>query len=87
MSIRHHLCRVGVLVVLLAWGLTVHGQVAVSHRSAQISLNSGVIDTRKSPDDHSLADHVLVKYPGPVTAGQYRALEAVAQRIYTYLPY
>lgn len=30
---------------------------------------------------------VLVKYPAPVTAGQYRALEAATQRIYTYLPH
>ncbi len=87
MSVRPRLARVGVLVFPLVWGLAVHGQEGGPDRSTRISLNSGVIDIRKSPDDPPRGDRVLVKYPGPVTAGQVRALAAAAQRIYTYLPY
>jgi len=86
MSLWRPLSRVVLLLPALAGGLTVHGRDAVSDRWWRISLNSCVIDTRKTFDDHSPDDRVLVKYPGPVTAGQYRALEATAQRIYTYLP-
>jgi subtilisin family serine protease len=65
-----------------------------------ISLSSRVIDTsglepalpealRARPAD-SLdpdGDVVLVKFPGPVTAGQEEALRAASLRVYTYLPF
>jgi hypothetical protein len=64
---------------------------------ATISLNSQVIDTsRPEPAElpkalraqEAVEDEVLlVKFPGPVTAGQVGALEAAGARIYTYLPY
>ncbi len=55
-----------------------------------IALRSGSIDTRKAaavlPGEHDDA-YVLVKFPGPVTASQRAALEAVSLRVYTYLPH
>jgi len=63
-----------------------------------ISLNSGVIDTsrpqpaiaealRVRPEDSIEDEIVLVKFPGPVTARQIRALRAESLQVYTYLPY
>jgi Subtilase family len=69
-------------------------------RSRLISLSSGAIDVTRPaavPEHLSAAastgsvapatEVVLVKFPGPVTAAQYAALEAAAVRIYTYLPH
>jgi hypothetical protein len=60
---------------------------------ALVSLSSGVIDPRQPPaipralraaeDD----EHVLVKFPAPVTASQLEALRHAVRRIYTYLPH
>ncbi|MCP4662096.1 MAG: S8 family serine peptidase [bacterium] len=79
------------------------GQEAIPEASSLISLNSVVIDTEGPPpaipenlkvgfEEVRFADtfeneYLLVKFPGPVTAGQYEALEAVTDRIYTYLPH
>ena len=67
-----------------------------------ISLNSRVIDTsrpeaaiteevaealRVRPEDSVEDEIVLVKFPGPVTARQIKALRAASLRVYAYLPY
>jgi hypothetical protein len=66
-----------------------------------ISLNSRVIDTsrpepetpeiaealRVRPEDAIEDEIVLVKFPGPVTARQVKALKAASLRVYAYLPY
>ncbi len=63
-----------------------------------ISLESTVIDTsrpqpaipealRVGPGDTVEDEVVLVKFPGPITARQERALRAASLRVYTYLPY
>jgi Subtilase family len=66
--------------------------------AAVISLESAVIDTsrplpaipealRVGPGDTVEDEIVLVKFPGPVTARQERALRAASLQVYTYLPY
>ena len=67
-----------------------------------ISLNSRVIDTsrpesetaeaiaealRVRPEDSVEDEILLVKFPGPVTARQIKALKAESLRVYAYLPY
>jgi hypothetical protein len=63
-----------------------------------ISLNSRVIDTsrpqpaiaeelRVRPEDSIEDEIMLVKFPGPVTARQIKALRAASLRVYTYLPF
>ncbi len=63
-----------------------------------ISLDSVAVDTRDpSPKvpSHLRAEsgepaalrYVLVKFPGPITAEQDRALRSAAEQVYTYLPY
>jgi hypothetical protein len=63
-----------------------------------ISLSSGAIDTsrpqpaipealRARPEEATGDEIVMVKFPGPVTARQIRALRAASVRVYTYLPY
>ncbi len=67
-----------------------------------ISLNSRVIDTSRPeaaitetvdeallvrPEDAIEDEIVLVKFPGPVTARQVKALKAESLRVYAYLPY
>lgn len=60
-----------------------------------ISLNSHVIDPQRPaaipPALQAEAggdfEYVLVKFPGPPSAAQLRALEAAVERVYTYLPY
>ncbi|MEM7352559.1 MAG: S8 family serine peptidase, partial [Acidobacteriota bacterium] len=78
------------------------GQPAVAQqeadRSRTIALHSHVIDVadaeRGIPADlkavasqGSGEDYVLIKFPGPPSAEQIRALEARVDRIYTYLPH
>lgn len=82
-----------VAAVLLACGPA----VAAARPPAQgvISLNSHTIDVarpqaapealRADPGTRG-AEYVLVKFGGPVTAGQQEALAAAARRVYTYLP-
>ena len=87
--------KVGSLSVclLLAVGpAPVSGDEAVRH--SLISLNSQVIDTRGPGAGIPAAlrapagsEYVLVKFPGPVSASQYEALQQATERIYTYLPY
>ncbi|HEX4952414.1 MAG TPA: S8 family serine peptidase [Thermoanaerobaculia bacterium] len=63
-----------------------------------ISLASGAIDTRRTvpepaeslrarPAEPGEDEVLLVKFPGPVTARQAKALRAASRRIYTYLPH
>ncbi len=65
--------------------------------STRIVLSSRVIDTRAPeasvpeslrarPEEDVLDQIVLVKFPGPITAQQERALRAASLRVYTYLP-
>src|SRR5215208_696822 len=73
--------------------------LSLEARSATvISLNSRVIDTsrpqpaiaeelRVRPEDSIQDEIMLVKFPGPVTARQIKALRAASLRVYTYLPY
>ena len=66
-------------------------------RSRAIVLTSGVIDVarpaavaeplRAAAPAGAAGEVLLVKFPGPVTARQYAALEAASERIYTYLPH
>ncbi|MCP4661865.1 MAG: S8 family serine peptidase, partial [bacterium] len=95
--------RLGLLVLLALGALAAYGQEIVPGRSSVISLNSVVIDVGKplpaiprhltvGSEELPLKDagdnrYFLVKYPGPVTAAQYRTLAAAAERIYTYLPH
>jgi hypothetical protein len=68
-----------------------------AQESTKIFLSSRVIDTRTPeagvpeglrarPEEDVEDQIVLVKFPGPVTAAQMRALRAASLRIYTYLP-
>ena len=70
---------------------------AQGDRSAVIALSSHTIDIHsaearvpealKSFAGEAGGDVVLVKFPGPVSAAQLRALESRVERIYTYLPH
>ncbi len=94
MTLRHPLLRCALLLGLLAPG-SATGQPAVERR--WISLNSVAIDTAAPaavPEGLSVqpragdeTEVVLVKFPGPVTAAQFQALQAAALRVYTYLPH
>ncbi len=88
------------LTLLAALSLCMPAQAStLDERAADvISLNSRVIDTRgpepeisKSlrvrPEDAVEDEIVLVKFPGPVTTRQMKALREASLRIYTYLPY
>ncbi len=66
-------------------------------RGAFVSLNSVRVDPRAptaalparllARPGSGADDYVLVKFPGPITAGQAKALRAAAERVYTYLPH
>ncbi len=84
------------LAVILALLLPCPGATQEAERSRWISLNSVAIDATapagvpealrfrlQAGEDREV---VLVKFPGPVTAAQLKALEASALRVYTYLP-
>ena len=72
---------------LLACDATPDAATTELDRSYVIALGSQPIDTRiAAPAAPGSADHLLVKFAGPVSAAQLEALEATAQ-IYTYLPY
>ncbi len=83
-------------LLLALFGLDRQAEAAAVDRGTQISLRSGVIDTRDlppiparlraDPGDASGA-YVLVKYPRPIAAAEHRALAAAALEIYTYLPH
>ena len=75
--------------------LPAHAEPA-TERSRTISLSSGEIDITAGERDvpvglKALAgagnDYVLVKFPGPVSAEQIRALEQRVEKVYTYLPH
>ncbi len=83
------------LLALLGGGLA-----QASDESRIISLNSFTIDTSRpvpavaeslaAPVDRALDEMpeiVLVKFPGPVTARQEKALREASLRVYTYLPH
>lgn len=68
-----------------------------AQESTTIRLSSRTIDTRAPeagvpeglrarPEEDAENQIVLVKFPGPVTARQERALRAASLRVYTYLP-
>ncbi len=89
--------RTSVAVVLLFLTLAVAARAEGTAESALILLDSQIIDTSRpqhltaeavaAADDGSGEEVVLVKFPGPVTAGQQRALAASGVRVYTYLPH
>lgn len=63
-------------------------------RERLVSLASGVIDAADpGPVPESLAagaagsSYAIVKFPGPVSAEQLRALHGAVENVYTYLPY
>lgn len=84
---------------ILAPRLPAQEALSLEARAATvISLNSRVIDTsrpeteiaealRVRPEDAIEDEILLVKFPGPVTARQMKALRAESLRVYTYLPY
>jgi len=87
------------LLTVVCHRLPAQESASLESRSATvISLNSRVIDTsrpgpaisealRARPEDSIEDEIVLVKFPGPVTARQIKALNAESLRVYTYLPY
>ena len=79
-------------------GAQVPGEAAEAvPASALISLRSGALDTRRLPPAREAlrsgaarepdAGYRLVKFPGPVSRRQVRALEGAGVRIYAYLPH
>jgi hypothetical protein len=94
MILRHPVLCVALLLGALTPSFAA-GEPAVE-RSRRITLNSVAIDTAAPaavPEELSVRPRVgdgsevaLVKFPGPVTAAQLRALEAAALRVFTYLP-
>ena len=89
------------LLLLAAFSHRLPAQEAASleaRPATVISLNSRVIDTtrpepaiaealRVRPEDSIENEIVLVKFPGPVTARQIKALRAESLQVYTYLPH
>lgn len=85
-----------ILIGLALCGLSAES-AEVPERSVLIELASRTLDVREaaaSLDKLDVAtaeagaeDYVLVKFPGPVTAAQAAALEALVERVVTYLPY
>ncbi len=87
----------GWAAALLFLGSTLVQAQPVANDSQLILLNSRVIDTsrpqaeisealRVRTDDPSADEVVLIKFPGPITAAQEKALRAASLRVYTYLP-
>ncbi len=87
----------GPLTAAVVFASAAGAEYDTTDRSTQISLRSGIVDTR-FPDaavpEHLRAGsgdgsdaYVLVKYPAPINAEQRRALEISTERIYTYLPH
>ena len=84
--------RCFILLALLGGGLA-----QASDESSLITLNSVSIDTSRplpavaeslaAPVDHGADEIVLVKFPGPVTALQEKALREASLRVYTYVPH
>jgi MYXO-CTERM domain-containing protein len=85
-------------VSLLGCGAMDREETKPDDGSAVISLNSVTIQPgdaltsipehlRAAPGDAVAQAVVLVKFPGPITAEQERALRSAAARVYTYLPY
>jgi Subtilase family/PKD domain len=78
------------LLLLIACGPMTETAVPDQDRHHLIALGSQLIDTRAAaPDTPSTQTgdgYALVKFPGPVTAEQLRALAMTAQ-VYTYLPH
>lgn len=95
MILRHPLPCCTLLLGLLAPSLAMAAETA--ERSRSISLNSVAIDVQApaavpeelsvQPQPREETEVVLVKFPGPVTAEQRKALDAAALRVYTYLPH
>src|SRR5215210_3791746 len=87
--------------VLLLGSTLVQAQPKAADESRLILLNSHVIDTsRPRPQtltipealrlpgvDPKADEIVLVKFPGPITAQQEKALRAASLQVYTYLPH
>jgi hypothetical protein len=94
MTLRQPFLCCALLLGLLP-SLAAAGEPAME-RSRRITLNSVAIDTAvpaEAPEDLRFqapageeSEVVLVKFPGPVTAEQRKALAAAALRVYTYLP-
>ncbi len=93
-------CRFPVLTALGLLALQAFSASAqeATDRSRTIALASHVIDVaaaergiaaelRAAGGDGAAEDIVLIKFPGPVSAAQLRALEQRVERIYTYLPH
>ncbi len=91
------------LFTVLSPSLPAQEALSLEARAATvISLNSRVIDTsrpessvaeeipealRVRPEDSIEDEIMLVKFPGPVTARQVKALKAASLKVYAYLPY
>lgn len=101
MSMRSAVFGWGGAALLLLGSSLVQAQPA-GDESRLILLNSHVVDTsrpesalaagiaeplRLRADDPRAGEVVLVKFPGPVTADQERALREASLRVYTYLPH
>ncbi|MFL6200957.1 MAG: S8 family serine peptidase, partial [Thermoanaerobaculia bacterium] len=91
------LCGWSAAVLLLGSSLA-QAQAQAADESRLILLNSHVIDTGRSlpaiPEalrapgaDPAAGETVLVKFPGPITAQQERALREASLEVYTYLPH
>jgi len=91
------LCGWSAAVLLLGSSLA-QAQAQAADESRLILLNSHVIDTGRSlpaiPEalrapgaDPAAGETVIVKFPGPITAQQERALREASLEVYTYLPH
>ena len=91
------LCGWSAAVLLLGSSLA-QAQTQAADESRLILLNSHVIDTGRSlpaiPEalrapggDPAAGETVLVKFPGPITAQQEKALREASLEVYTYLPH
>ncbi len=96
---RRMLCGWSVAVLLLGSSLA-QAQAQAADESRLILLNSHVIDTgrprpaipealRATSDNlaRTGGETVIVKFPGPVTARQEKALREASLEVYTYLPH
>jgi hypothetical protein len=91
---RRHPSGVGVLLLLASGPLA---RAQEPERPWSILLSSQVIDLRQAAavperlaarvEEEVGGQYALVKFAGPVTAEQYRALAASVDRVYTYLPH
>ncbi|MEA2564620.1 MAG: hypothetical protein QOH06_6124 [Acidobacteriota bacterium] len=94
---RRMLCGWSVAVLFLGSSLA-QAQAPAADESRLILLNSHVIDTgrpmpaipealRAPGNLQNASETVIVKFPGPITAQQEKALREASLEVYTYLPH